>query len=44
MGRWLHYDHLDDRSDYAGFAHGQCNVVAGAQAGRARQNVTQLTW
>ena len=44
MGPWLHYDHLDDRSGYAGFAHARCNVVAGAQAGRARQDVTRLQW
>jgi hypothetical protein len=44
MGRWLHYDHLDDRSGYAGFAHARCNVVAGAQAGRARQDVARLRW
>ena len=52
MGRWLHYDHSDDRSTYLGFAHGapcpwckrRCNQRAGAKAGRARQNVTTLRW
>ena len=37
MGRHLHYDHLDDRSGYAGFAHASCNSRAGARKGRAAQ-------
>jgi hypothetical protein len=44
MGRWLHYDHSADRTHYLGFAHARCNVRAGARAGRARQNVTNLRW
>ena len=52
MGPWLHYDHRDDRSGYAGFAHGapcptcgvRCNVVAGARKGRAAQEVTRVSW
>ena len=37
MGPWLHYDHTDDRSGYAGFAHGACNRRAGARVGNQRQ-------
>lgn len=52
MGSWLHYDHNDDGSGYAGFAHGapcpwcgvRCNVVAGARLGRSRQDVTRIEW
>lgn len=44
MGPGLHYDHTDDGQAYAGFAHATCNVRAGARAGRARQQVTQLEW
>lgn len=44
MGPGLHLDHSDDRTHYTGFAHAACNVRAGARAGRARQNVTRLTW
>lgn len=50
MGRWLHYDHNASRTGYLGFAHGapcswcrkRCNQVAGAKAGRARQNVIRM--
>ena len=44
MSPRLHLDHTDDRRGYLGFAHSQCNVQAGARAGRARQNVAQLDW
>jgi hypothetical protein len=44
MGPGLHYDHRDDRSGYAGFAHARCNVRAGARKGRASQGVTRLRW
>lgn len=40
MGPWLHLDHDDvDKSRYRGFAHGYCNINAGARLGRARQRV-----
>jgi hypothetical protein len=50
MSKSLHYDHSADRSRYLGFAHGapcpwcrrRCNQVAGAKAGRARQNVIRM--
>ncbi len=51
MGRWLHYDHSDDRSGYLGFAHARCNWEAGAAKGAAIANrrprpptVTTLEW
>lgn len=53
MGPHLHYDHSDDGTRYLGFAHGRtpcpycgrrCNVRAGAQAGRQRQQTTRLRW
>jgi hypothetical protein len=45
MGRWLHYDHSDDRTHYLGFAHGtpcpycgkSCNVRAAALKANARR-------
>lgn len=45
MGPHLHLDHDDhDRTIVLGFAHARCNLRAGARAGRAKQNVTQLRW
>lgn len=47
MGRWLHYDHADNRgAGYLGFAHGspcpycrrRCNQRAGAQQGARTAN------
>lgn len=37
MGPHLHFDHDGDRSDYIGFSHARCNIVAGAREGRRRQ-------
>jgi hypothetical protein len=53
MGRWLHYDHTDDRTSYGGFSHGmrpcphcgkRCNLTAAATKARRLQNTTDLTW
>ena len=39
MGPHLHLDHSADRSYYAGFAHGRCNVSAAALVANARSKV-----
>jgi hypothetical protein len=53
MGPHLHYDHNGNRTGYLGFSHGsepcptcglRCNLVAGAQEGRARQSKPTLRW
>lgn len=44
MGPWLHLDHNRNRDGYLGFAHGRCNVQAGAREGRARQTSSPLRW
>lgn len=46
MGRWLHLDHNDFTGQVDGFAHAACNIRAGANLGRARQQVQRqaTTW
>lgn len=44
MGRWLHYDHADDRQTYLGFSHERCNRNAGARKARAMQDMSPLVW
>lgn len=38
MSSRLHLDHTPDRSGYLGFAHGSCNMRAGAREGAKRAN------
>lgn len=40
----LHAGHNDAGTDYDGPQHNLCNVRDGAVRGRARQDVTDLTW
>lgn len=37
VGQSLHLDHTEDRTDYRGFAHAECNIRDGARRGNMRQ-------
>jgi len=43
VGQQLHLDHTEDRNDYRGFAHAECNVVEGAYRGAARLREKRLS-
>jgi hypothetical protein len=43
VGQKLHLDHTEDRTDYRGFAHAECNVREGARRGAEALRVKRLT-